>query len=131
MEMLSGQEGAPMRILRAPAPLPSLSAARPPPSLPQQGQPSGSTIASQAQAPLAAAHGHALASAEPRVEPPRMATIAEDPIGDSPPDETGDFPQSSSATRSFEDLTEQSSLNRQDKKRLQRQARVDSKETEC
>ncbi|KAI4889552.1 hypothetical protein NFI96_033120 [Prochilodus magdalenae] len=131
MEMLSGQEGAPMRILRAPAPLPSLSAARPPPSLPQQGQPGGSSIASQAQAPLAAAHGHALASAEPRVEPPRMATIAEDPIGDSPPDETGDFPQSSSATRSFEDLTEQSSLNRQDKKRLQRQARVDSKETEC
>ncbi|KAL6477945.1 hypothetical protein MHYP_G00137800 [Metynnis hypsauchen] len=130
MEMLSVQEGAPMRIVRAP-PLSSHSAARPPPFLPQQGHPSGSTIASPAPAQHAAAQGPAPASAEPRVDPQRMATIAEDPTGDSPRDDLGDFPQSSSATRSFEDLTEQSPLNRQDKRRLQRQARIDSKETEC
>uniref|UniRef100_A0A3B4CJR4 ADAM metallopeptidase domain 17a n=1 Tax=Pygocentrus nattereri TaxID=42514 RepID=A0A3B4CJR4_PYGNA len=64
-------------------------------------------------------------------DPQRMATIAEDPTGDSPRDDPGDFPQSSSATKSFEDLTEQSPLNRQDKRRLQRQARIDNKETEC
>ncbi|XP_072545746.1 disintegrin and metalloproteinase domain-containing protein 17a isoform X2 [Salminus brasiliensis] len=133
VEMLSGQEGAPMRIVKAHLPPPVLLASRTPPSLPQQGQLSGSTTAFQAPAlhAVAVAHSPTPASAEPRVDPQRMDTIAEDPNGDSPRDEPGDFPQSSSATRSFEDLTEQSPLNRQDKRRLQRQARIDSKETEC
>uniref|UniRef100_A0AAR2LBY4 ADAM metallopeptidase domain 17a n=1 Tax=Pygocentrus nattereri TaxID=42514 RepID=A0AAR2LBY4_PYGNA len=74
--------------------------------------------------------GNTIASLAP-AQHARMATIAEDPTGDSPRDDPGDFPQSSSATKSFEDLTEQSPLNRQDKRRLQRQARIDNKETEC
>uniref|UniRef100_A0A8B9LQX1 ADAM metallopeptidase domain 17a n=1 Tax=Astyanax mexicanus TaxID=7994 RepID=A0A8B9LQX1_ASTMX len=100
----------------------------------KSGQPSSSIVASQAPAPHAAAataHSPTAASVEPRADPQRMDTIDEDPSGDSPRDEPGDFPQSSSATRSFEDLTEQSPSNRLDKRRLQRQARIDSKETEC
>lgn len=115
--MLSSMEGAPMRIIKAPylpppAPPPSFSAARP-----VQGHPSGSSTSP----PTAS-------SSEPRTDPPRMATIEEDPSGDSPPGTA--FPSSSAAAKSFEDLTEHSPLNRQTK-RLQRQACIESKETEC
>ncbi|XP_007252263.3 disintegrin and metalloproteinase domain-containing protein 17a isoform X2 [Astyanax mexicanus] len=131
VEML---EGAPMRIVKGPPTQPVFLASRPLPSQHQQGQPSSSIVVSQAPAPHAAAataHSPTAASVEPRADPQRMDTIDEDPSGDSPRDEPGDFPQSSSATRSFEDLTEQSPSNRLDKRRLQRQARIDSKETEC
>lgn len=116
MEMLSSLEGAPMRIIKAPflppPPPSSVSAARP-----VQGHPSGSSTSPPTTS-----------SSEPRADPPRMATIEEDSSGDSPPGTA--FPTSSATAKSFEDLTEHSPLNRQNK-RLQRQARVESKETEC
>uniref|UniRef100_A0A8C8LP83 ADAM metallopeptidase domain 17b n=1 Tax=Oncorhynchus tshawytscha TaxID=74940 RepID=A0A8C8LP83_ONCTS len=74
----------------------------------------------------------------PPLESPRMATIQEDPSFDSHLDEEaleGDFPMGSSAPHSFEDLTERGPLARRSDKalsfRLQRQARINSKETEC
>ncbi|XP_043534015.1 disintegrin and metalloproteinase domain-containing protein 17 isoform X2 [Chiloscyllium plagiosum] len=67
----------------------------------------------------------------------RMDTIQEDPsadslIGESALDEDP-FPNSSQAAKSFEDLTGHT-VNRSDKAsafKLQRQTRIDSKETEC
>lgn len=117
MEVLNSMEGAPMRIIKAqflppPAPPPSVSAARP-----VQGPLSGSSTSPPTTS-----------SSEPRTDPPRMATIEEDSGGDSPPGTA--FPPSSTAAKSFEDLTEHSPLNRQNR-RLQRQARIESKETEC
>ncbi|GAA6072784.1 disintegrin and metalloproteinase domain-containing protein 17a, partial [Tachysurus ichikawai] len=114
MEILSSLEGAPMRIIKAPPPPPppSVSAARP-----VQGHPSGSSTSPPTSS-----------SSEPRADPPRMATIEEDSSGDSPPGTA--FPPSSATAKSFEDLTEHSPLNRQNR-RLQRQARIESKETEC
>ena len=75
----------------------------------------------------------------PAPETPRMATIQEDPSYDSPLDEQvleEDFSSGSTAARSFEDLTRGSpaSAVRSDKAksfRLQRQARLNSKETVC
>uniref|UniRef100_A0A8C8FD46 ADAM metallopeptidase domain 17b n=1 Tax=Oncorhynchus tshawytscha TaxID=74940 RepID=A0A8C8FD46_ONCTS len=74
----------------------------------------------------------------PGAQSPRMATIQEDPSFDSHLDEEaleGDFPMGSSAPHSFEDLTERGPLARRSDKalsfRLQRQARINSKETEC
>ncbi|GCB61038.1 hypothetical protein scyTo_0012843 [Scyliorhinus torazame] len=65
----------------------------------------------------------------------RMDTIQEDPSADSLIGESGldedPFPNSSQTAKSFEDLTGHS-VNRSDKPfKLQRQARIDSKETEC
>ncbi|XP_025943597.1 disintegrin and metalloproteinase domain-containing protein 17 isoform X2 [Apteryx rowi] len=67
----------------------------------------------------------------------RMDTIQEDPSTDSHIDEDGfekdPFPNSSSAAKSFEDLTDHP-VTRSEKAssfKLQRQNRVDSKETEC
>ncbi|XP_041043950.1 disintegrin and metalloproteinase domain-containing protein 17 isoform X1 [Carcharodon carcharias] len=65
----------------------------------------------------------------------RMDTIQEDPSADSLIGESGldedPFPNSSQTAKSFEDLTGHS-VNRSDKAfKLQRQARIDSKETEC
>ncbi|XP_072912982.1 disintegrin and metalloproteinase domain-containing protein 17 isoform X2 [Hemitrygon akajei] len=67
----------------------------------------------------------------------RMNTIQEDPSVDSLIEEGGigddPFPNSNQAAKSFEDLTAHSA-NRSDKAsqfKLQRQTRVDSKETEC
>uniref|UniRef100_A0A673KVR0 Disintegrin and metalloproteinase domain-containing protein 17-like n=1 Tax=Sinocyclocheilus rhinocerous TaxID=307959 RepID=A0A673KVR0_9TELE len=71
-------------------------------------------------------------SAAPKADPLRMATIEEDPSGDSSHLEEEDgFRQSGTAARSFEDLTGQATPSRGDKRRLTRQARIDSKETEC
>ncbi|KAK7142096.1 hypothetical protein R3I94_011709 [Phoxinus phoxinus] len=120
-EMLSSLELAPIRIVKVPHPL--SVAARP--------QPSMGPAASSAQETLAAP-GPANLSAAPRVDPLRMATIEEDPSGDSSHlDEEDGFPQSGTAARSFEDLTGQAMPSRGDKRRLKRQARIDSKETEC
>ncbi|XP_078069287.1 disintegrin and metalloproteinase domain-containing protein 17-like isoform X2 [Mustelus asterias] len=65
----------------------------------------------------------------------RMDTIQEDPSADSLIGESGldedPFPNSSQTAKSFEDLTGHT-VNRSDKPfKLQRQARIDSKETEC
>uniref|UniRef100_A0A672SL72 Disintegrin and metalloproteinase domain-containing protein 17-like n=1 Tax=Sinocyclocheilus grahami TaxID=75366 RepID=A0A672SL72_SINGR len=71
-------------------------------------------------------------SAAPKADPLRMATIEEDPSGDSSHLEEEDgFRQSGTAARSFEDLTGQAMPSLGDKRRLTRQARIDSKETEC
>uniref|UniRef100_A0A8C1NAK1 ADAM metallopeptidase domain 17b n=1 Tax=Cyprinus carpio TaxID=7962 RepID=A0A8C1NAK1_CYPCA len=68
----------------------------------------------------------------PTTEPQRMATIQEDPSYDSHLDEQAlgeDFPTSGSASRSFDDLTE----NRENAMSfgVKRHARSNSKETEC
>ncbi|XP_062862951.1 disintegrin and metalloproteinase domain-containing protein 17a isoform X2 [Trichomycterus rosablanca] len=114
VEMFSGLEGPPKRIIKVPAP--SVLAARP-----MQEQPAGSSTSPGSQT----------STSEPRPDPPRMATIEEDSSGDSP--QGANFPPSTAPAKSFEDLTEHSPLNRQSNsnRRLQRQGRVESKETEC
>uniref|UniRef100_A0A8C4L5F2 ADAM metallopeptidase domain 17 n=1 Tax=Equus asinus asinus TaxID=83772 RepID=A0A8C4L5F2_EQUAS len=73
----------------------------------------------------------------PKLDHQRMDTIQEDPSTDSHVDEDGfekdPFPNSSTAAKSFEDLTDRP-VTRSEKAssfKLQRQSRVDSKETEC
>ena len=73
----------------------------------------------------------------PKLDHQRMDTIQEDPSTDSHADEDGfekdPFPNSSAAAKSFEDLTDHP-VTRSEKAssfKLQRQNRVDSKETEC
>ncbi len=71
-------------------------------------------------------------SAALKADPLRMATIEEDNSGDfSHLNEEAGFRQSDTAARSFEDLTGQATSFHGDKRRLTRQARIDSKETEC
>ncbi|XP_078206102.1 disintegrin and metalloproteinase domain-containing protein 17 isoform X5 [Callithrix jacchus] len=77
------------------------------------------------------------APAAPKLDHQRMDTIQEDPSTDSHMDEDGfekdPFPNSSTAAKSFEDLTDHP-VTRSEKAasfKLQRQNRVDSKETEC
>ncbi|XP_043935109.1 disintegrin and metalloproteinase domain-containing protein 17 isoform X2 [Protopterus annectens] len=73
----------------------------------------------------------------PKLDHPRMDTIQEDPSMDSHLDEEGfekdPFPNSSSAAKSFEDLTDNPIIRSEKASsfKLQRQARIDSKETEC
>ncbi|NXN15890.1 ADA17 protein, partial [Indicator maculatus] len=73
----------------------------------------------------------------PKQDHQRMDTIQEDPSTDSHVDEEGfekdPFPNSSSAAKSFEDLTEPAARRSEKASsfKLQRQGRVDSKETEC
>uniref|UniRef100_A0A9J8B8I5 ADAM metallopeptidase domain 17a n=1 Tax=Cyprinus carpio carpio TaxID=630221 RepID=A0A9J8B8I5_CYPCA len=105
-EMLSSLESAPIRIVKAHHV--HSAAARPQPLL-----------------------GPANLSAALKADPLRMATIEEDPSGDSHLDEVEGFRQSGTGARSFEDLTGQSTAYHGDKKRLTRQARIDSKETVC
>nr|XP_048701426.1 disintegrin and metalloproteinase domain-containing protein 17 [Caretta caretta] len=76
-------------------------------------------------------------AAAPKLDHQRMDTIQEDPSTDSHVDEDcfekDPFPNSSSAAKSFEDLTDHP-ITRSEKAssfKLQRQNRVDSKETEC
>uniref|UniRef100_A0A8C9T9B7 ADAM metallopeptidase domain 17a n=1 Tax=Scleropages formosus TaxID=113540 RepID=A0A8C9T9B7_SCLFO len=122
-EMLSSLESVPVRIVKPPPN--ALSAARFQP----QHQPLTTSTPPLAPSLTPAGGG-------PKQEPLRMATIQEDPSSDSHLDEDAledEFPPSSSANKSFEDLTEQPPT-RSDKAlafRLKRQARVDSKETEC
>ncbi|KAJ8270980.1 hypothetical protein GJAV_G00121420 [Gymnothorax javanicus] len=121
VEMLSSLES--MRIYKAPPPSSMAMAPRP------QLQPGGSST------PLDPGPAPSSASAGPRAEAPRMATIQEDPSSDHLDEEVleEDFSPGGPAAKSFEDLTEQP-LQRSDKAlafRLQRQARINSKETEC
>ncbi|KAK2533917.1 Adam17 [Columba guinea] len=75
--------------------------------------------------------------AAPKQDHQRMDTIQEDPSTDSHIDEDGfekdPFPNSSSAAKSFEDLTDHPVIRSEKASsfKLQRQNRVDSKETEC
>lgn len=115
VEMLSSMDSASVRIIK-PFPAPQT------PGRPQ---------------PLQAAPVPAPVPAAPRLEPQRMDTIQEDPSADSHVDEDGfekdPFPNSSTAAKSFEDLTGRP-VTRSEKAasfKLQRQNRVGSKETEC
>ncbi|XP_027706127.1 disintegrin and metalloproteinase domain-containing protein 17 [Vombatus ursinus] len=113
VEMLSSMDSASVRIIK-PFPVPQ------PPGRLQPLQP----------APV-------MPSVAPKLEHQRMDTIQEDPSTDSILDEDAfekdPFPNSSSAAKSFEDLTDHP-VTRSEKAssfKLQRQSRVDSKETEC
>ncbi|KAG7460615.1 hypothetical protein MATL_G00200550 [Megalops atlanticus] len=126
VEMLSSLESASVRIFKPPPPTLSAQARL----QPQLAQSAGSApVPDPATTPSSA-------SAGPKMEPLRMATIQEDPSSDSHLDEEvleEDFSPAGSATKSYEDLTEQPPP-RSDKAqafRLQRQQRVSSKETEC
>ncbi|XP_030642049.1 disintegrin and metalloproteinase domain-containing protein 17a [Chanos chanos] len=121
-EMLGRLESGPLRIVKAPPP-PSFTAARPQPSIPP---PAGSGQVAPGPAP-------AQGSAGPRADLLRMATIEEDPSGDCHPGEeaAGEDCPLNASDRSFEDMTEQGTPSHSDKRRLKRQARIDSKETEC
>ncbi|MEQ2203985.1 hypothetical protein XENOCAPTIV_006184, partial [Xenoophorus captivus] len=137
-DMLNNLESASVRIVKPPQP-PSFSAIRTGPSsqfLQQQSQ-------VQALAPAAACSdstqdpGSSYAANQDSVGEQRMATILEDISSDSHLGEEGplgDFTTagaSSSATKSsYEDLTEQNPSIR-DRRRLTRQDRLDTKETEC
>uniref|UniRef100_A0A8B9MW11 ADAM metallopeptidase domain 17 n=1 Tax=Accipiter nisus TaxID=211598 RepID=A0A8B9MW11_9AVES len=76
-------------------------------------------------------------AAAPKQDHQRMDTIQEDPSTDSHIDEDGfekdPFPNNSSAAKSFEDLTDHPVIRSEKASsfKLQRQNRVDSKETEC
>lgn len=76
-------------------------------------------------------------TAPPKQDHQRMDTIQEDPSTDSHIDEDGfekdPFPNTSSAAKSFEDLTDHPVIRSEKASsfKLQRQNRVDSKETEC
>ncbi|XP_072490355.1 disintegrin and metalloproteinase domain-containing protein 17 isoform X4 [Notamacropus eugenii] len=113
VEMLSSMDSASVRIIK-PFPVPQ------PPGRLQPLQP----------APV-------MPSVAPKLDHQRMDTIQEDPSTDSILDEGSfekdPFPNSSSAAKSFEDLTDHP-VTRSEKAssfKLQRQSRVDSKETEC
>uniref|UniRef100_A0A667YYR3 ADAM metallopeptidase domain 17a n=1 Tax=Myripristis murdjan TaxID=586833 RepID=A0A667YYR3_9TELE len=116
-EMLSGLESASVRIVKPPLPPSSFAGRTAPSSLPPPHQQPGPPPAGS------------------RV---RMATIQEDNSSDSHLGEEGLSEEDlttggaySSATKSsYEDLTEQS-LSARDRRRLKRQACIDTKETEC
>ncbi|KAB0365388.1 hypothetical protein FD754_009544 [Muntiacus muntjak] len=115
VEMLSSMDSASVRIIK---PFPA-------PQTPGRLQPTP-VMPPVPSAPLA-----------PKLDHQRMDTIQEDPSTDSHADEDGfekdPFPNSSAAAKSFEDLTDHP-VTRSEKAssfKLQRQNRVDSKETEC
>ncbi|MEQ2236024.1 hypothetical protein ILYODFUR_008184 [Ilyodon furcidens] len=139
-DMLSNLESASVRIVKPSQP-PSFSAIRTGPSsqfLQQQSQ-----VQALALAPAAACsdstqdRGPSYADNQDSVGEQRMATILEDISSDSHLGEEGplgDFTTagaSSSATKSsYEDLTEQNPSTRE-RRRLTRQDRLNTKETEC
>ncbi|XP_006140894.1 disintegrin and metalloproteinase domain-containing protein 17 isoform X2 [Tupaia chinensis] len=115
VEMLSSMDSASVRIIK---PFPA-------PPTPGRLQ------------PLQPALGIPPVPAAPKLDHQRMDTIQEDPSTDSHVDEEGfekdPFPNSGTAAKSFEDLTDHP-ITRSEKAasfKLQRQNRVDSKETEC
>ncbi|XP_062406522.1 disintegrin and metalloproteinase domain-containing protein 17 [Sardina pilchardus] len=132
-EILSSLDSASLRIFKAPPSALSLATPRFQASGPLQT--STPPVLAPAPAPML---GPILPAA---AETPRMATIQEDPSYDSPLDEQvleEDFSSGGGGTeaRSFEDLTKSSPASgvRSDKAksfRLQRQARLNSKETVC
>lgn len=136
-EMLSSLESTSVRIVKPPRAHCSSA-----------GRTGPSSLAPQAQQLTQAGPALTASSCTPALEAtyspspdsaggPRMATIQEDTSSDSHLGEEGppeDFPTagvSSSATKSsYEDLTEQSPVGR-DRRRLKRQDRIDTRETEC
>ncbi|XP_066468193.1 disintegrin and metalloproteinase domain-containing protein 17 [Tiliqua scincoides] len=116
VEMLSSMDSAPVRIVK------------PPPAAP-------STSRHQLLQPVAPVPVVAVA---PKLDHQRMDTIQEDPSTDSHIEEEDcfekdPFPNNSTTAKSFEDLTDHP-VTRSEKAssfKLQRQHRVDSKETEC
>lgn len=116
VEMLSSMDSAPVRIVK------------PPPAAP-------STSRHQLLQPVVPVPVVAVA---PKLDHQRMDTIQEDPSTDSHIEEEDcfekdPFPNSSTTAKSFEDLTDHP-VTRSEKAssfKLQRQHRVDSKETEC
>ncbi|XP_063298246.1 disintegrin and metalloproteinase domain-containing protein 17 [Pelobates fuscus] len=113
-EMMSSMDSAPVRIVK---PFPS---SQPTPR-----------FQSLQQVPVAPASASACKS-----DHQRMDTIQEDPSTDSHLDDQFDedpFPASGSPAKSFEDLTDHPVIRSEKASsfRLQRQCRVDSKETEC
>ncbi|KAM6973046.1 disintegrin and metalloproteinase domain-containing protein 17-like [Aplochiton taeniatus] len=147
-EMLSGLESASVRIVKPPPP-PFSSGARigPSSSAPQQQQQQHQQLAQAAPSPTVSSNtqdpgpscGPAQASGGgAKGEGPWMDTIQEDCSSDSPPGEEGHLEDdflpagaSSSVNKcSFEDLTEQGTPAKE-RRRLKRQARLDTKETEC
>uniref|UniRef100_A0A8D0I5B7 ADAM metallopeptidase domain 17 n=1 Tax=Sus scrofa TaxID=9823 RepID=A0A8D0I5B7_PIG len=121
VEMLSSMDSASVRIIK-PFPAPQ-TPGRLQPLQPLQP---GPVLPSAPSVPVA-----------PKLDHQRMDTIQEDPSTDSHVDEDGfekdPFPNSSAAAKSFEDLTDHP-VTRSEKAssfKLQRQSRVDSKETEC
>ncbi|XP_076021692.1 disintegrin and metalloproteinase domain-containing protein 17a [Genypterus blacodes] len=135
-EMLSSLESASVRIVKPPLP-PSFSTGRTvPSSLPLQHQQLVQAGAPPTGSTSTPAPGPSYGLTPDSVGGPRMATIQEDTSSDSHLGEEGlseDFTTAgvySSATKSsYEDLTDQSPLARG--RRLQRQACIDTKETEC
>ncbi|KAM6139195.1 disintegrin and metalloproteinase domain-containing protein 17 isoform 2-T2 [Phoenicopterus ruber ruber] len=115
VEMLSSLDSASVRIIK---PFPAAQ----------------STSRHQTLQPITAVPAVAAA---PKQDHQRMDTIQEDPSTDSHIDEDGfekdPFPNSSSAAKSFEDLTDHPVVRSEKASsfKLQRQNRVDSKETEC
>lgn len=116
VEMLSSMDSASVRIVK---PFPA-------PQTPGRPQPLQAAPAPPPPVPAA-----------PKLDHQRMDTIQEDPSTDSHVDEDGfekdPFPNSSTAAKSFEDLTGRP-VTRSEKAssfKLQRQNRVGSKETEC
>ncbi|XP_026106641.1 disintegrin and metalloproteinase domain-containing protein 17-like [Carassius auratus] len=122
-EMLSSVESAPIRIVKG-YHLHS-AAARPQPLLAPTGpavSPTQETLCGPGPANLSTAL---------KADLLRMDTIEEDPSVGPHLDEEEGFRQSSTAARSFEDLTGQSKPYPGDKRRLTRQPCIDSKETVC
>ncbi|NXF92407.1 ADA17 protein, partial [Eubucco bourcierii] len=115
VEMLSSLDSASVRIIK---PFPAAQ----PSNRHQPLQPLGAVPA---------------APAAPKQDHQRMDTIQEDPSTDSHAEEEGfeqdPFPSSGAAAKSFEDLTEHAAARSEKASsfKLQRQGRVDSKETEC
>uniref|UniRef100_A0A1A8NUF5 A disintegrin and metalloproteinase domain 17a n=1 Tax=Nothobranchius rachovii TaxID=451742 RepID=A0A1A8NUF5_9TELE len=133
-DMLSNLESASVRIVKPPLP-PSSSGGQtaPSPQSPQQ--------LSQVRAPPAASStqdpGLSYGATPDSAGGQRMATIQEDTSSDSHlgeeglPDAFTTAGASSSATKSsYEDLTEQNPSSKE-RRRLKRQERIDTKETEC
>ncbi|XP_061478788.1 disintegrin and metalloproteinase domain-containing protein 17 isoform X2 [Rhineura floridana] len=115
VEMLSSMDSASVRIIKPPPPVPSTSRHQP--------------LQPIAPVPVAAV--------VPKLDHQRMDTIQEDPSTDSHMEDDcfdkDPFPNSSTTAKSFEDLTDHP-VTRSEKAssfKLQRQHRVESKETEC
>ncbi|KAM4625485.1 disintegrin and metalloproteinase domain-containing protein 17a [Polymixia lowei] len=138
-EMLSGLESASMRIVKSPPP-PSFSAARTAPSslLPppqQEVQACSSAAGSCSSTP---APGASCGATPASGGGSRMATIQEDTSSGSHLGEEGPLEEdfttagaySLGTKSSYEDLTDQN-LPARDRRRLQRQACIDNKETMC
>ncbi|XP_012719964.2 disintegrin and metalloproteinase domain-containing protein 17 isoform X2 [Fundulus heteroclitus] len=137
-DVLGNPESASIHIVKHPPPLSSYAARTAPSSLhPHQQSPVRAAVPAAASSSTQVPGPSCDAILDSAGEQ-RMATIQEDPSSDSHLAEEGalgDFTTagaSSSATKSsYEDLTEQNRSGRERRRLLQRQDRLDTKETEC